>query len=272
MDGQSSQVRAERPRSGPPGDGRPKRSFNPRARTFAPRAASGEEGGPPGVGGGGGGRRGKRRGAGGEGDGGGGRFGDAMPPAVKAMLSDEAFQEAVEKGYSIDTRGLDGIDAFFADVYLASLKTPDARVRTVVASSGWQRTQLPKARPVHQLIASTRPMITGAKEGSEGYNLASQAWQAVSRNYYVSEPDKAFMCDQIAMKRENIQLALEGTGEVDLIFQPNFRKGFMGIEDEKRRLMISQNEEAMRSSGYNFDNAEDSTEWDVEAVVDEDEL
>lgn len=272
-DGQSSQARVERPRSGPPGDGRPKRSFNPRARQqFAPRAASGEESSAPGGLGGGGGRKGKRRGAGGEGDGGGGRFGDAMPPAVKAMLSDEAFQEAVEKGYSIDTRGLDGIDAFFADVYLASLKTPDARMRTVVESTAWRRTQLPKARPVHQLIASTRPLITGAKEGSEGHRVASQAWQAVSRNYYVSEPDKAFICDQIAKKRDEIQLAIEATEEVDMIFQSHFRKGFMGIEDEKRRLMISQNEEAMRASGYNFDSAEDTTEWDVEAVVDEDEL
>ena len=47
--------------------------------------------------------------------------------------------------------------------------------------------------------------------------------------------------------------------------------GFMGIEDEKRRLLISQNEEAMRASGYSFDDT-DTTEWDVEAVVDEDEL
>jgi len=45
----------------------------------------------------------------------------------------------------------------------------------------------------------------------------------------------------------------------------------MGIEDEKRRLLISQNEEAMRASGYSFDDT-DTTEWDVEAVIDEDEL
>lgn len=50
-----------------------------------------------------------------------------------------------------------------------------------------------------------------------------------------------------------------------------FTIGFMGIEDEKRRLLISQNEEAMRASGYSFDDT-DTTEWDVEAVVDEDDL
>ena len=79
------------------------------------------------------------------------------------MLSDDAFEEAVRNGYSIDTRGLDGIDAFFANVYLESLKTSDARVRTVVESPGLRRLQLPKARPVHQLVASTRPRITSVK-------------------------------------------------------------------------------------------------------------
>ena len=61
-------------------------------------------------------------------------------------------------------------------------------------------------------------------------------------------------------------------GDVDLIFQKDFRKGYLGIEDEKRRLLISQNEEAMRSGGYSLGNDSDVTEWDVEAVVDEDEL
>ena len=159
----------------------PRRSFNPRGgakgnsapRVFA--SASSDDGGNNFAGGGGsssGGRK-KRRGTGpeGEGSGGGGRFGDSMPPAVKAMLDDEAFFQAIQKGYSIDTRGLDGIDVFLAEVYLNSLKTSDARVRTVVESPGLRRTQLPKPRPIHQLIASMRPMITSVPEGSEGHKL-----------------------------------------------------------------------------------------------------
>ena len=170
----------------------PRRSFNPRGgpkgnsapRVFA--SASSDDGGNNFAGGGGsssGGRK-KRRGTGpeGEGGGGGGRFGDAMPPAVKAMLDDEAFNQAIQKGYSIDTRGLDGIDVFLAEVYLNSLKTHDARYRTVVESPGLRRTQLPKARPTHQLIASMRPMITSVPEGSEGHKLGTNKPMCISAN------------------------------------------------------------------------------------------
>ena len=221
------------------------------------------------------------------------------------MLSDDAFEEAVRSGYSIDTRGFDGIDAFFADVFLESMKTPDARVRAVVEAPGLRRLQLPKARPVHQLVASTRPRITTVKvrvsvvwcvgqllvfhvvscvrrrlcprpqqEGTEGHALGAQAWQQVARNHFMSEKDQAWVCNLIAARHERMALALEAEKdvEVDLIFQKDFRKGYLGIEDEKRRLLISQNEEAMRSGGYSLGDDSDVTEWDVEAVVDEDEL
>ena len=238
----------------------PRRSFNPRGgakgnsapRVFA--SVSSDDGGNNFAGGGGGcssGGRKKRRGTGpeGEGSGGGGRFGDTMPPAVKAMLDDDAFFQAIQKGYSIDTRGLDGIDVFLAEVYLNSLKTHDGRVRTVVESPGLRRTQLPKPRPIHQLIASMRPMITSVPEGSEGHKLGTnstmlisgnltlfdpysyvlsllysdllfrtyayfagaQAWQAISRNYYIREADKVSMCNQIAMKRGDLTLLLNST-------------------------------------------------------------
>ena len=116
----------------------------------------------------------------------------------------------------------------------------------MVESPGLRRTQLPKPRPIHQLIASMRPMITSVPEGSEGHKLGmftlilttiinlshfypvsnrillllkhcfftlltpyisigAQAWQAISRNYYIREADKVSMCNQIAMKRGNLR-------------------------------------------------------------------
>ena len=43
------------------------------------------------------------------------------------------------------------------------------------------------------------------------YFAGAQAWQAISRNYYIREADKVSMCNQIAMKRGDLTLLLNST-------------------------------------------------------------
>jgi hypothetical protein len=52
-----------------------------------------------------------------------------------------------------------------------------------------------------------------------------------------------------------------------MICMTGFRKGMDGIEDEKRRLMLAQDQ----ATGDQLVQKDD-TNWDVEAVVDEDDL
>lgn len=55
--------------------------------------------------------------------------------------------------------------------------------------------------------------------------------------------------------------------EIDEVFNPNFRKGRKGIEEEKR-LKALADRKPVTDSQY----AQGETNWDVEAVVDEDDL
>jgi hypothetical protein len=256
-----------------------RRNMNPRlaggaGRRGPPRVTAGaEDGGIPMAGGEGFRKRHRGKDSDDAAPSGGAFRGADIPPVVLAMLSDEALTEAAKSGNSIDTRGMDPVDAFFAELYLESLKTEDNSVRSVIESPKFRRAQLPKPRSIHQLMASLHPAITSVAEGTDGHKLSSQAWQVISRNYYVNEADKVSMCNEIARLTEMItkeSLKIHDD-KMDMIFRDDFKKGYLGIEEEKRRLLMSQNEEALRAA-EDFGDYGDETNWEVEAVVDEDEL
>ncbi len=90
----------------------------------------------------------------------------------------------------------------------------------------------------------------------------------MSKNVYVSEADRDRICNGIAHHGHRMILSAEESvrnGEaVDMVDMPNFRRGYLGMEEEQRRLLAAV-EDSPEASLI-------ETDWDVEAVVDEDQL
>jgi hypothetical protein len=151
------------------------RTFQKRRPAFG---AEQGEGAPGGVGGGAP-RRGKSRRSsdGGPGDGSQRGGSDSIPPAIRAVLSEEFFMEQAQKGYTIDTRNMDAWDGFLANIYMDALKTKDNAVRVVVEAPSFRRNILPKPRPTKELMATFVPPIRDALPDTEGHLIASDAWK-----------------------------------------------------------------------------------------------
>ena len=207
-----------------------------------------------------------------------GKDSDMIPEAIAALLFDHElyFEKHARAGKMIDTEGMDGIDAFLADFYMeSSLVKPDGddpknEYRAVIESSTHRRVHIPTARPMHQLLHSMQPNIYEAPAGTMGYDLGSAAWEVVSKNTCYSDRDRSYIANGIARETEKMlafaaRFSKTRVGEMDMVFQPGFRKGLPGIEEEKRRRALEDFKPA-----DTFAQAE--TDWEVEAVVDEDQL
>ena len=84
---------------------------------------------------------------------------------------------------------------------------------------------------------------------------------------FFNESEKHLICNSLAYKANKIITAATLAQDSDLIFSADFRKGYEGIEEEKRRMLLAQDD----GSASAFSDKED-TNWNVEAVVDEDDL
>lgn len=95
--------------------------------------------------------------------------------------------------------------------------------------------------------------------------------QVIHQNYYHSDSDKYRMVEKVATLQRKLlkhMADLESNPEgVDLIFQPQFRKGCEYEEEEERLAALNKIAPATEAV---FQQAE--TDWSVEAVVDEDQL
>mmetsp|Transcript_10837 Transcript_10837/g.10466 ORF Transcript_10837/g.10466 Transcript_10837/m.10466 type:complete len:401 (-) Transcript_10837:3693-4895(-) len=266
----------------PGGDARPERSFNNRVapKKFAPRGGSGDSG--PGGGFGGEPEEVARRADGGKsrnrGD---DNFDDMkrtskaeedepIPDEIWQQITEDFFREQARKGMQIDTAGMDPVDAFLAEMYQESFKVEGNSIREVLVDKKWHRTRLPKPRNIRALVAAMTPQITTVEKGSEAYHLGATAFSVLSKNYYYSEGDQRYMGNEIARQAQKFHDEMDAIDEskVDLIYHKNFRKGHFGIDDELRRLRLSQSQV---SDVYEFD-SEDRTDWNQDAVVDEDEI
>ena len=239
------------------------------------------------VGGGGGGGANKKRKPGGKGRVGGedGKMGRArddeggggssdIPEVYKIALFDHEmyFEKNARAGKTIDTSEMDGIDAFLADFYMESslVKGENNEYRAVVESPVFRRAKIPMPRSMQALLQSMQPDIYAAPEGSLGYALGASAWDVVSKNTCYNDQDRDYIANGIARETEKLfayaaKTSKARVGELDLIFQPEFRKGLLGIEDERRRRA---QEDIKPVDNY----AQAETDWKVEAVVDEDQL
>lgn len=197
-------------------------------------------------------------------------FEEAIPPEIEAMLFEmNHFEEMAKRGQEINPRLLDDIDRFMAEVLVDSTKTSTGAVHTIIESPASRRTRIPMPRSTVRLLQSMRPRISDAPKSTEAYALASQAWEVLSKNVYFSEEQREQMCNSLARQTHRIYA---GTDEVlggadELVYQKSFRKGLLGIEEEKRRLALEDN-----SNVPERDFKQEDTNWDVEAVEDEDQL
>jgi hypothetical protein len=198
-------------------------------------------------------------------------YNETIPPMLANALFDmEHFATYAGKGKQIPEKGMDDIDKFLANIFIESFKTESHEVRTVVESPKLRRVLIPRARPLSSLIESMQPKIYEANEyGSLGYNLGSEAWEVVSKNYYYSENERHYICNGIARLGDKIMTKLEKEIDVpvDMVFDQTFRKGYLGIEDERRRRLLAD-EIPVSDSDY----IQSETNWKQEAFIDEDQL
>ena len=212
--------------------------------------------------------------------------GDGIPPAIQALLYDhEFFKAQALKGKGINTRDMDGIDTFFAQSFMESNKTVMSEHRAVVESDSLRRTHVPNPRSIDELFHDTYGMIgeiNGGLNERMGGDFAANLNETLQRNVCYSNEDKRYMmgiASSLGLKYLNRAelIAAEAAksaeenpenmyGGYDMIFSSKFRKGLAGIEAEKAHKA------SIVSRGHVVDYTQEDTNWDADAVVDEDEL
>lgn len=194
---------------------------------------------------------------------------EQIPQAIQNMLFDhEQLQKLLEEpGKHIVDEGLDSGDKFIANIITQALKTTDGVYRDVQVSKSFGTVKLPVARPARHLLMTTIPDIPD-DPASRGYELGSVAWHVLSKNYYYSEVDCKYMSQSISRLANNYLAQIEKIDHttVDMVLDPDFRKGLIGIELETRKL--ESIEDAKPVKKYLMG----ATDWTQDAVVDEDEL
>ena len=120
--------------------------------------------------------------------------GDGVPEAIQALLYDhEFFKAQALKGKRINTRDMDGIDAFFAQSFMESNKTDSSEVLTVIEDDTLRRTQLPQPRSMDKLFQDTYGMIgdiDGRLNKYMGDEFATNLNEVLQRNVYYSDEEK----------------------------------------------------------------------------------
>lgn len=192
--------------------------------------------------------------------------GDELTEAEKGMLFDlDYFKTLARKGLTIDSSEMDNFDKFLATTLVESLKSSDDSYRYIAEDPSFRRTFVPKARPIKKLLQSIRPDIHSVAPDSPGYELGVQAWEVLSKNLYYSEQDRDEMANNIARLADKILTqAANMTEDCDMIYDPSFRRGPVGMEEEERRKAEAYKPPEAKTQGV--------TNWDVTAVKDEDDL
>ncbi len=212
--------------------------------------------------------------------------GDNVPEAIQALLYDHEFFKAnAMKGKSLNTRDMDGVDAWFADSFIESGKTEASEFRTVLDDDSRRRTHVPRSRGAEELFHSMYEQINNfdpAVNEELGGDFAANLNETLQRNVYYSEDEKSYMmsmASSLSVKHMEAARALAAQAEeaagknpenmydgVDMVFSPKFRKGPAGMEAEKKFKAAA----TMVQNTVDYEQEE--TDWDATAVVDEDEL
>ena len=212
--------------------------------------------------------------------------GDGIPEAIQALLYDhEFFKAQALKGKGINTRDMDGIDAFFAQSFMESNKTEKNDLRTVIEDENRRRAQIPQARSIEDLFDNAYGQIGEIDESlnnAMGGDFAANLNEALQRNVYYSDEEKQYMmslASSLGLKYLNRagDVSAEASKSAaqdpdnmyegyDMIFSSKFRKGIPGMDAEKAHKA------SIVSRGEVVDYSQEETDWDKDAVVDEDDL
>jgi len=213
-----------------------------------------------------------------------------IPPEIQSQLLDhEYLRDQIKLGKVFNDKDFDPIDKYFANVFLEALKNDRGEHIDVMESKTKRRVRLPQKRSMSQLVQSTQPNFFPSHLNPHSLELGKNAWTAISNNIYFSDVDKRYICSEIAkqshaifVEADRIMVEYEnrprdrviGEGEIDeyeipfdLVFQPGFRKGYEGLEEERMKEALETGEEYVPTEYGN-----DNTNWEVEAVEDEDDL
>eukprot|EP01035_Chromulina_nebulosa_P020185 gene20185-26203_t len=172
----------------------------------------------------------------------------------ESLLDMNYFKDIVSRGYSIEESEMDDFDKFTLDILLESIKSPDGEVLGMEYTPEFYRVRLPEHRPLIELIDSTKPRIQSVKNDTEGYNVALDAWDAISKNYFYSDAQKDRICNKIALLTNEVledakkyEIELENGGEDDTsVLDENFNKLPMRLRfdiSSKRGITISDETE-----------------------------
>jgi len=131
------------------------------------------------------------------------------------------------------------------------------------------RVVLPQPRNISYLQMAMQPNITSAKVCTPGYALGEEAWGVIQKNYYYSPEQQHLLCNGIAHMANKIEAYCEKNKDMkpEMIFQYGFKKGLSGIEEEDRLKAL-----AGLVTVVDDEYLQEDTDWDVEAVEDEDQL
>lgn len=182
---------------------------------------------------------------------------------------------------------MDGVDKFLAYFYMESNKTEGGDVLDTIELKPHSRVNLPKARSLAELLRVMTPNIYTVDPSTNAnaqtaHIIGEEVWAVLTDNNYYSDKDKEYMAnmasklaayhlddaDAIAVEaaksvKESRELDLYDG--VDMIFHEEFRKGYQGMEHEKARR-------ALVDFVPQDDYAQGDTDWQQQAVVDEDDL
>jgi len=125
--------------------------------------------------------------------------------AAAAIFDYEYFEKIAQKDTKrLDTHDFDSVDQWLADVFMESYKAKDETITDIFHINSPSRSRLPQARPLEVLLDAMTYKATSASEGSAGFELASQAWNAINKNYYISDHMKRHICNAVAIKTNRI--------------------------------------------------------------------
>jgi hypothetical protein len=199
-----------------------------------------------------------------------------VPQSVASLLFDhEYFQKMADQGKKhLASKDMDPLDHFFANSFLQCFKSDSDTYTHVFEAPALRRARLPSVRSAAQLEDYlNNPMLTAAPD-STGFALASEAWGVIGKNFYFTEVDKYRLVGHIASLQNKLTKQHAEAAEMmanghkfDLLQQPGFRKGREYWEEEKR-LAILAGHKPVDDLQY----VQGATDWEVDAVEDEDDL
>lgn len=203
---------------------------------------------------------------------------EQIPPEIQNQLMDHEFflklfrEGELPRDTSHHTE-FDPIDQLLYCAWIESFKSPTHSFKTILDTNERRRVQIKKARSMHDLLHYTQPRIFGAPKGSVAYEIAEDAWSVLHQNNYWTERQKVELVNGIASMGHQIWTEAEemckttNYEDVDLIFQRGFKKGNEYLEREKEAAALA----GLTKKDVN-EFVQEETNWEEEAVEDEDQL